>query len=83
MKIRERICTLVEGDIFQRFITTLIVLKAITLGLETVPGITKSYDALLHKFDVFVLTMFTIEIVGKLQYRGIEFFKTAGTFSTS
>ncbi|MBT3765315.1 MAG: ion transporter, partial [Rhodospirillales bacterium] len=75
MKIRERICNLVEGDIFQRFITALIVLNAITLGLETVPDVTNPYGALLHKFDVFVLTMFTIEILAKLQYRGIGFFK--------
>jgi len=75
MKIRERICSLVEGTIFQRFITTLIVLNAITLGVETVPGVMKSYGSVLHSFDVFVLAMFTIEIAGKLLFRGFSFFK--------
>ncbi len=75
MSIRQRICTLIEGLIVQRFITILIVLNAITLGLETLPELMNGYGQLFHAFDMFVLTVFTFEILGKLQYRGIHFFK--------
>jgi voltage-gated sodium channel len=75
MSIRQRICTLIEGPIVQRFITTLIVLNAITLGLETAPELMNGYGKIFHAFDMFVLTVFMFEILGKLQYRGLNFFK--------
>jgi voltage-gated sodium channel len=65
----------VEGLFIQRFITVLIIANAITLGLETSPRIMHTHSKLLHTFDIFVLTIFTIEILGKLQYRGVGFFK--------
>ena len=75
MSIRKRICHLIEGSKIQRFITVLIIANAITLGLETSPEIMMRYGGVLHKFDMLVLGIFTIEILGKLQYRGVGFFK--------
>jgi voltage-gated sodium channel len=75
MGMRQRISTLIEGLVIQRFITILIVLNAITLGLETAPDWINGYGKLFHAFDMFVLMVFTCEILGKLQYRGIHFFK--------
>ena len=75
MSIRKRICHLIEGSKIQRFITVLIIANAITLGLETSPEIMMRYGEVLHKFDMLVLGIFTIEILGKLQYRGVGFFK--------
>ena len=56
----------IEGQLAQGFITALIVLNAISLGLETNTGIVTLYGDILHKFDVFVLAIFCIEIGGKL-----------------
>jgi voltage-gated sodium channel len=75
MNIRKRICIFIEGPAIQWLVTILIISNAITLGLETSPHIMASYGKLLHTFDLFVLGIFTIEILGKLQYRGIGFFK--------
>ena len=75
MSIRKRICYLIEGSKIQRFITVLIIANAITLGLETSQEIMMRYGEVLHKFDMLVLGIFTIEILGKLQYRGVGFFK--------
>jgi voltage-gated sodium channel len=65
----------IEGQLAQGFITALIVLNAISLGLETNAGIVNSYGVFLHKFDVFVLAIFCVEIGGKLLYRRLGFFK--------
>ena len=75
MNIRKSICIFIEGPVIQRLVTILIIANAITLGLETSPQIMASYSKLLHTFDIFVLGVFTIEILGKLQYRGLGFFK--------
>ncbi|MGA0394534.1 MAG: ion transporter, partial [Rhodospirillales bacterium] len=73
--IRKKIGSFIEGKPAQRFITTLIVLNAITLGLETSPSIIAEYGKVMRIFDTFVITMFVIEILGKLIYRGFGFFK--------
>ena len=75
MNILKRIPPLIEEPIIQRFITVLIVTNAITLGLETSPKIMVKHSQILHTFDMFVLGIFTIEILLKLQYRGLSFFK--------
>ena len=72
--LREKIGTFVEGRKVQAFVTTLIVINAVTLGLETVPEVTQAYGDWLHAFDQFVLTVFVLEILGKLIYRSWRFF---------
>ena len=75
INIRERIGNFIEGTYAQRFITTLIVLNAISLGLETSASIVAEIGNILHVFDKFVIVIFVIEIGGKLIYRGFGFFK--------
>ncbi|MEK9677132.1 MAG: ion transporter [Rhodospirillaceae bacterium] len=65
----------VEGRRAQNFITVLIVLNAITLGLETDGNFTGVPRVLLLYFDDFVLAVFSIEIFLKLLYRRLSFFK--------
>lgn len=72
--LREKIGVFVEGPRAQRFIMALIVINAITLGLETVPSVLAAYGPILKTFDQIVLTIFVIEILGKLFYRGWRFF---------
>ncbi|MCG8510656.1 MAG: ion transporter, partial [Rhodospirillales bacterium] len=65
----------VEGDRFQRFIITLIVLNGISLGLETWPVAVDVAGPALAAFDKTVLAIFVFEIAAKLAYRGWGFFR--------
>ena len=75
MTVRTRIATVVEGRRAQAFITALIVLNAVTLGLETSPAVRTAYGQPLAVFDVFVLSVFVLEIAAKLYGRGRAFFR--------
>src|SRR5690606_2944692 len=73
---RVRLADLVESARVQRVIMTLIVLTAITLGLETSPAIMSHAGDVLHAIDRIVLTVFVIEIAAKLAGRGLGFFRS-------
>ena len=75
MTVRTRIASLVEGRRVQALITALIVLNAVTLGLETSASIRGTYGSALAVFDAFVLTVFVLEIAAKLYGRGRAFFR--------
>jgi voltage-gated sodium channel len=74
LKLLNRIGGFLEGQNAQIFITVLIVLNGITLGLETVPSVAKAYGNWLYVFDQRVLVVFVLEILGKLFYRNWRFF---------
>jgi voltage-gated sodium channel len=74
-KVREMIGAFIEEKYVQRFITTIIVLNAITLGLETSKTVADEIGSILHVFDKIVVTIFVIEIGCKLIYRDFGFFK--------
>lgn len=56
----------VEAPWFQRFITGVILLAAVLVGLETDKGIAAAHAGLLDALDVAVLTIFCAEIVLKM-----------------
>ena len=65
----------VESRLFTAFVTAVIVVNAITLGLETSPTVVAVAGPLLHFADTAALWIFTIELALKLRvYRG-RFFK--------
>lgn len=64
--LRHRIQAFVEGGPFEKAITGLILLNALTLGLETSPLPSPHLRALLQAFDRLVLALF----VGELLLRG-------------
>ena len=70
-----KIGTIVGGQKFQSFITILIVLNAIALGLETNKDIMRVIGPELIFFDQLVLSIFTIEIFIKLINERTSFFK--------
>jgi voltage-gated sodium channel len=74
LQLKNRIGEFLEGQNTQVFITVLIVLNGITLGLETVPSVAQAYGNWLHVFDQTVLVIFVLEILGKLFYRDWRFF---------
>ncbi len=62
----DRIRTLVTSNGFEAFILTLIVINAITLGLETSETMMARMGGLLYALDRIFLSVFTVEIVLKL-----------------
>jgi voltage-gated sodium channel len=66
---------LVESRRTERFITALIVINAITLGLETSPTAMERIGPLLLAFDTFVIAVFTIEIALRIAVHRLEFFR--------
>lgn len=59
---------------WERFVTALIVLNAITLGLETSKSIMASFGDILVAVDHIILAIFVAEIVARLIVHGRRFF---------
>ena len=60
--LRARIARLVAAPLFQRVIIGLILLNAVTLGLETSPSVMAAIGPLLHTLDEAMLLVFTAEL---------------------
>ncbi len=71
LKVRK----LVRTSQFQHFITSIIILSGILVGLETYPFITDRYGEWLHLADTFFILIFTIEILLKIFSFGKKFWK--------
>ena len=65
----------VESRAFQYFVTTVIIVNAITLGLETSPAVVAYTGSLLHVIDSAALWIFTIELLLKLGVYRTRFFR--------
>ena len=75
LSLRARLGTWIESAPVQRVIIGLIVLNAITLGLETSASLTERIGPLLLAADRVVLTVFVVEIAIKLFAFGGRFFR--------
>ena len=64
-----------ESSRVQYFITLLIVINAIILGLETVPLAMERYGAFLLAVDNFILGVFVIEILLRIYANRLSFFR--------
>jgi voltage-gated sodium channel len=73
---RGRLAEFVEAPRIQQFIIALIIINAITLGLETFPQITNRLGAALNALDAAMLTIFVIELALKLVGHGLRFFRS-------
>ncbi|WP_372444664.1 ion transporter [Crossiella equi] len=60
---------------FQHTIIGLIVVNAVTLGLETSADLVTAYGDWLHLIDRFALAVFTAELVARLYAHGHRFFR--------
>ena len=67
--------SIVEDPRTERFIMALIVLNAITLGLETSDSVMARYGAFLTVFDRLVIAIFVVEIAARFIVQGRAFFK--------
>ena len=67
--------TLVESRGFEAFITTLIIINAITLGLETSPTAMEAAGPLLMAIDQIVLGVFVLELLARFAVHRGAFFR--------
>lgn len=72
---RSRLGEFVEGPRTQRLIITLIILNAITLGLETSASAMAAAGPLLLGLDRIFLSVFVLELTAKLVAHGRAFFR--------
>jgi len=73
--MQEKVKSLVECKRFQNFIMFLIILNGITMGLETSKEIKANFGAIIASFDIFVITVFTIEVILRIYAHQKAFFK--------
>lgn len=74
--VRQRVSRLVESPVFVWTITGLIVINAITLGMETDQGIMADYGQFLFWFDKVILAIFTVELALKFYAYRSGFFRS-------
>ena len=74
-RIRRRVGSWVENPRVQQGIVALIVINAITLGLETSPAVMERIGTALLAIDHFILGVFVVEIAAKLYASGWRFFR--------
>jgi voltage-gated sodium channel len=67
--------TLIESRRFEAVITALIIVNAITLGLETSPTVMARFGGLLVALDVAVLAVFVIELAARFAVYRTDFFR--------
>ncbi|MFN3513162.1 MAG: ion transporter [Phenylobacterium sp.] len=71
----EQLRALLASPRTERVITALIILNAITLGLETSPWALERFGAVLYAVDRIVLAVFVVEILARLAVHRGAFFK--------
>jgi len=72
---RARLGAVVERPRVQTFIMALILVNAVTLGLETSADVMARWGELLHRVDQAILAVFVVEIVIRLIAHGPRFFR--------
>jgi voltage-gated sodium channel len=73
--IRARLSAFLESPRVQRLIIALILVNAVTLGLETSPAASERLGGWLHGLDRAILAAFVVEIGLKLYAQGLRFFR--------
>jgi voltage-gated sodium channel len=72
---RDRVRNLVESEAFQRSIIAVILLNAVTLGLETSHAVMEHFGTVLHVLDRIMLGIFVVELSLRLYAHGLRFFR--------
>lgn len=67
--------TLIESRRFETFITALIFINAITLGLETSPSAVAAFGGMLAIADSLILAVFVLELLARFAVYRLDFFK--------
>ncbi|TNJ45554.1 ion transporter [Phaeobacter sp. B1627] len=70
----DRLNAILESDSFGRFITAVILVNAVTLGMETSDVIMSRIGGIVHLVDNLCLLIFVLEIAAKLVAQRLRFF---------
>lgn len=73
--LTERLRATVESHRFQTFIIAVIIVNAITIGLETSPSAMAAAGGLIFALDLTALAIFVVEIAAKLFVYRLSFFR--------
>ena len=73
--MRGKLAMILGSRRWEQFIIAVIVINAITLGLETEPAIMRAIGPVLMTLDALILTIFVVEIVLRLYAHGLKFFR--------
>ena len=73
--VRARLTTFIENPLTQRVILALILINAVTLGLETSPAIMAVHGELILALDKAILGVFVLEIGIRLYVHRLRFFR--------
>lgn len=73
--VRARLSSFLESARVQRLIIALILVNAVTLGLETSPAVVDRIGGWLYGLDRAILAVFVVEIGLKLFAQGLRFFR--------
>lgn len=71
----EFLTRIIKHPRLEQFTIALIIINAITLGLETVKPVMASYGGLLHTIDNIILGIFVVELLGRIAVNRLAFFK--------
>jgi voltage-gated sodium channel len=74
-RVRARVKAVVDSHVFQKAIIGVIIVNAITLGLETSPAAMAAAGPLLLTADRVMLWIFVVEIALRLFAHGVRFFR--------
>jgi voltage-gated sodium channel len=66
---------IVDHRLTERFILALIIINAITLGLETSKSVMLTYGPLLRVIDQAILTIFVVELLARIAVKRLRFFR--------
>jgi voltage-gated sodium channel len=66
---------IVEHPLTERIIIALILINAVTLGLETSATVMESYGPLLMMIDKAILSVFVVELLARIAVKRLAFFK--------
>ena len=72
----QRLKTLIESPAFERAIVTLIIINAVSLGLETSPAVMDQAGGLIVLIDRLILSVFVIELAAKFAVYRTAFFRS-------
>jgi len=74
--LRGRLASFIESKLSVRFITFLIIINSITLGMEADSQMIKEHGTLLFAIDKTILLFFTLELMIKFYSYRLSFFKS-------
>lgn len=73
---RQSVHRIVDSGLFRNFITALIVMNAVTLGIDTIDALPENVRAGLRFFDLVVILVFTVELLMKLFAWRMDFIRS-------